>query len=95
MTEIYKSQVPITEEILQTSVHEIGLSNRLASLISNAGIYTVQDLLYCCPLKINCNSCTENPQCTKFKLMSVKHVSEGSLQEIYNAFERKGWFTRV
>jgi DNA-directed RNA polymerase subunit alpha len=64
------------EEKLEMSTAEIGLSVRTTNCLEERGIFTVHDLL----------------NCTRADLLSISNFGEKTLEEVYKALERIGFF---
>jgi DNA-directed RNA polymerase subunit alpha len=63
-------------EKLEMSTAEIGLSVRTTNCLEERGIFTVHDLL----------------QCTRADLLSISNFGEKTLEEVYKALEKIGFF---
>ena len=63
-------------ERLDMSTAEIGLSVRTTNCLEERGIFTVHDLL----------------NCTRDDLLSISNFGEKTLEEVYTALERFGFF---
>lgn len=63
-------------EKLEMSTAEIGLSVRTTNCLEERGIFTVNDLL----------------QCTRADLLSISNFGEKTLEEVYKALEKIGFF---
>jgi DNA-directed RNA polymerase subunit alpha len=74
----YKNLVQSDEmaEKLEMSTAEIGLSVRTTNCLEERGIFTVHDLL----------------NCTRTDLLSISNFGEKTLEEVYKALERIGFF---
>ena len=66
------------QQRLQMSTAEIGLPVRTTNCLEEKGIYTVEDLL---------NS-------TREELLSISNFGEKTLEEVYKALERFGFYRR-
>ena len=64
------------EEKLEMSTAEIGLSVRTTNCLEERGIFTVHDLL----------------KCTRSDLLSISNFGEKTLEEVYKALEKIGFF---
>ena len=64
------------QERLEMSTAEIGLSVRTTNCLEERGIFTVEDLL----------------NCTREDLLSISNFGEKTLEEVYAALERFGFF---
>ena len=64
------------EEKLEMSTAEIGLSVRTTNCLEERGIFTVHDLL----------------NCTRADLLSISNFGEKTLEEVYKALEKIGFF---
>lgn len=64
------------EEKLEMSTAEIGLSVRTTNCLEERGIFTVHDLL----------------KCTRADLLSISNFGEKTLEEVYKALEKIGFF---
>jgi DNA-directed RNA polymerase subunit alpha len=64
------------QEKLEMSTAEIGLSVRTTNCLEERGIFTVHDLL----------------NCTRADLLSISNFGEKTLEEVYKALERIGFF---
>jgi DNA-directed RNA polymerase subunit alpha len=67
------------EEKLEMSTAEIGLSVRTTNCLEERGIFTVHDLL----------------KCTRSDLLSISNFGEKTLEEVYKALEKIGFFRTV
>ena len=63
-------------EKLDMSTAEIGLSVRTTNCLEERGIFTVHDLL----------------KCTRSDLLSISNFGEKTLEEVFKALERIGFF---
>jgi len=63
-------------EKLEMSTAEIGLSVRTTNCLEDRGIFTVHDLL----------------NCTRADLLSISNFGEKTLEEVYKALEKIGFF---
>jgi DNA-directed RNA polymerase subunit alpha len=63
-------------EKLEMSTAEIGLSVRTTNCLEERGIFTVHDLL----------------NCTRTDLLSISNFGEKTLEEVYKALEKIGFF---
>ena len=63
-------------EKLDMSTAEIGLSVRTTNCLEERGIFTVHDLL----------------NCTRTDLLSISNFGEKTLEEVYKALEKIGFF---
>jgi DNA-directed RNA polymerase subunit alpha len=63
-------------EKLEMSTAEIGLSVRTTNCLEERGIFTVHDLLHC----------------TRADLLSISNFGEKTLEEVYKALEKIGFF---
>jgi DNA-directed RNA polymerase subunit alpha len=63
-------------EKLDMSTAEIGLSVRTTNCLGERGIFTVHDLL----------------NCTRADLLSISNFGEKTLEEVYKALEKIGFF---
>jgi DNA-directed RNA polymerase subunit alpha len=63
-------------EKLEMSTAEIGLSVRTTNCLEEKGIFTVHDLLHC----------------TRADLLSISNFGEKTLEEVYKALEKIGFF---
>ena len=63
-------------EKLEMSTAEIGLSVRTTNCLEERGIFTVHDLL----------------NCTRSDLLSISNFGEKTLEEVYKALEKIGFF---
>ena len=63
-------------EKLEMSTAEIGLSVRTTNCLEERGIFTVHDLL----------------KCTSTDLLSISNFGEKTLEEVYKALEKIGFF---
>jgi|LakMenE01Jun11ns_1017448.scaffolds.fasta_scaffold8140715_1 DNA-directed RNA polymerase subunit alpha len=63
-------------EKLEMSTAEIGLSVRTTNCLEERGIFTVHDLL----------------NCTQADLLSISNFGEKTLEEVYKALEKIGFF---
>ena len=63
-------------EKLDMSTAEIGLSVRTTNCLEERGIFTVHDLL----------------NCTRSDLLSISNFGEKTLEEVYKALEKIGFF---
>ena len=68
----------IQEERLDMSTAEIGLSVRTTNCLEERGIFTVEDLLHC----------------TRDDLLSISNFGEKTLEEVYLALEKVGFYRR-
>lgn len=64
------------QERLQMSTAEIGLSVRTTNCLEDRGVFTVRDLLHC----------------TRDDLLSISNFGEKTLEEVYLALEKFGFF---
>jgi DNA-directed RNA polymerase subunit alpha len=69
-------QARLTKERLEMSTAEIGLSVRTTNCLEECGIFTVRDLL---------NSTPE-------RLLSIANFGEKTLEEVYKALEKFGFY---
>ena len=76
----YKSLTQSDElsEKLEMSTAEIGLSVRTTNCLEEKGIFTVHDLL----------------NCTRADLLSISNFGEKTLEEVYKALEKIGFFRK-
>lgn len=65
-------------EKLEMSTAEIGLSVRTTNCLEERGVFTVNDLLHCTP---------------EF-LLSISNFGEKTLEEVYKALERVGFYRK-
>jgi DNA-directed RNA polymerase subunit alpha len=65
-------------EKLEMSTAEIGLSVRTTNCLEEKGIFTVHDLL----------------NCTRSDLLSISNFGEKTLEEVYRALEKIGFFRK-
>jgi DNA-directed RNA polymerase subunit alpha len=65
-------------EKLDMSTAEIGLSVRTTNCLEERGIFTVHDLL----------------NCTRADLLSISNFGEKTLEEVYRALEKIGFYRR-
>ena len=65
-------------EKLEMSTAEIGLSVRTTNCLEERGIFTVHDLL----------------NCTRADLLSISNFGEKTLEEVYRALEKIGFYRR-
>ena len=63
-------------ERLEMSTAEIGLAVRTTNCLEERGVFTVDDLLHC----------------TREDLLSISNFGEKTLEEVYRALERVGFF---
>ena len=63
-------------EKLEMSTAEIGLSVRTTNCLEERGIFTVHDLL----------------NCTRTNLLSISNFGEKTLEEVFKALEKIGFF---
>ena len=63
-------------EKLEMSTAEIGLSVRTTNCLEERGIFTVHDLL----------------NCTRSDLLSISNFGENTLEEVFKALEKIGFF---
>lgn len=61
---------------LEMSTAEIGLAVRTTNCLEEKGIFTVDDLLHC----------------TREDLLSISNFGEKTLEEVYSALERIGFY---
>ena len=66
-------------EKLQMSTAEIGLSVRTTNCLEEKGIFTVHDLL----------------KCKSADLLSISNFGEKTLEEVYRALEKIGFFRSI
>ena len=64
------------DERLEMSTAEIGLSVRTTNCLEERGIFTVRDLL----------------KCTRKDLLEISNFGEKTLEEVYKALEKIGFF---
>lgn len=64
------------KEKLQMSTAEIGLAVRTTNCLEERGVFTVNDLLHC----------------TREDLLSISNFGEKTLEEVYKALERIGFY---
>ena len=64
------------QQRLEMSTAEIGLSVRATNCLEERGIFTVEDLL----------------NCTRDDLLSISNFGEKTLEEVFVALERVGFF---
>ena len=84
-------QIRITEELLQSPVASLDFTTRIVNALENNGIKTVMDLLYCCGKVVMCENCELQSKCpAKKKLLDMKQMGVGGIDEIYLYLERKG-----
>lgn len=69
-------QARLMKERLEMSTAEIGLSVRTTNCLEERGIFTVHDLL----------------NCTRADLLSISNFGEKTLEEVYKALEKIGFF---
>ena len=67
------------KERLEMSTAEIGLSVRTTNCLEERGIFTVNDLLHC----------------TREDLLSISNFGEKTLEEVYKALERIGFYRKT
>jgi DNA-directed RNA polymerase subunit alpha len=63
-------------ERLEMSTAEIGLAVRTTNCLEERGVFTVDDLLHC----------------TREDLLSISNFGEKTLEEVYRALERVGFY---
>jgi len=63
-------------ERLEMSTAEIGLAVRTTNCLEERGVFTVDDLLHC----------------TRDDLLSISNFGEKTLEEVYKALERVGFY---
>ena len=61
---------------LEMSTAEIGLTVRTTNCLEERGVFTVQDLL----------------NCTREDLLSISNFGEKTLEEVYSALEKLGFY---
>jgi DNA-directed RNA polymerase subunit alpha len=61
---------------LEMSTAEIGLAVRTTNCLEDRGVFTVDDLLHC----------------TREDLLSISNFGEKTLEEVYRALERVGFY---
>lgn len=66
----------LMKERLEMSTAEIGLTVRTTNCLEERGIFTVRDLL----------------QCTRADLLSITNFGEKTLEEVYQALEKIGFY---
>jgi len=71
-------QARLMQERLEMSTAEIGLSVRTTNCLEERGVFTVRDLL----------------NCTPDDLLSIANFGEKTLEEVYKALEKFGFFRR-
>ena len=71
-------QTRLMAERLEMSTAEIGLSVRTTNCLEERGVFTVRDLL----------------NCTPDDLLSIANFGEKTLEEVYKALEKFGFFRR-
>ncbi len=71
-------QTRLMQERLEMSTAEIGLSVRTTNCLEERGIFTVRDLL----------------NCTPDDLLGIANFGEKTLEEVYKALEKFGFFRR-
>ena len=64
------------QQRLEMSTAEIGLSVRTTNCLEERGIFTVEDLLHC----------------TRDDLLSISNFGEKTLEEVFTALERVGFY---
>jgi DNA-directed RNA polymerase subunit alpha len=64
------------KEKLEMSTAEIGLAVRTTNCLEERGVFTVNDLLHC----------------TREELLSISNFGEKTLEEVYKALERVGFY---
>jgi DNA-directed RNA polymerase subunit alpha len=64
------------KERLEMSTAEIGLAVRTTNCLEERGVFTVNDLLHC----------------TREELLSISNFGEKTLEEVYKALERVGFY---
>ena len=64
------------QQRLEMSTAEIGLSVRTTNCLEERGVFTVEDLL----------------NCTREDLLSISNFGEKTLEEVYAALERFGFY---
>jgi DNA-directed RNA polymerase subunit alpha len=69
-------QAKLMQSRLEMSTAEIGLCVRTTNCLEEKGIFTVQDLLNCTPAD----------------LLSISNFGEKTLEEVYGALEKFGFF---
>ena len=89
-------QIKITEELLQSPVASLDFTTRIVNTLENNDVKTVMDLLYCCGRVIMCDNCELQSECpAKKKLLDMKQMGVGGIDEIYLYLERKGIIRRT
>jgi len=81
MPRIPYKNLTISDELaekLDMSTAEIGLSVRTTNCLEERGIFTVHDLL----------------NCTRADLLSISNFGEKTLEEVYRALEKIGFYRR-
>jgi DNA-directed RNA polymerase subunit alpha len=73
---VAEGQAKELENRLLMSTAEIGLSVRTTNCLEERGIFTVNDLLHC----------------TRDDLLSISNFGEKTLEEVYKALERVGFY---
>jgi DNA-directed RNA polymerase subunit alpha len=73
---VAEGQARDLERRLSMSTAEIGLSVRTTNCLEERGIFTVNDLLHC----------------TRNDLLSISNFGEKTLEEVYKALERVGFY---
>ncbi len=71
-----EEQVRLQQARLEMSTAEIGLTVRTTNCLEERGIFTVRDLL----------------NCSREDLLSISNFGEKTLEEVYKALERFGFF---
>lgn len=80
-----KTRIPVNQAVLanqglkdrlEMSTAEIGLAVRTTNCLEEKGIFTVDDLLHC----------------TREDLLSISNFGEKTLEEVYKALERIGFY---
>ena len=71
-----EEEIRQTEERLEMSTAEIGLSVRTTNCLEERGIFTVHDLL----------------NCTREDLLSISNFGEKTLEEVFLALESVGFY---
>lgn len=64
------------QQRLQMSTAEIGLTVRTTNCLEDKGVFTVRDLLHC----------------TREDLLSISNFGEKTLEEVYTALEKFGFY---
>ena len=83
-------QIKITEELLSTTIADLGVSVRITSILEKKVILTLQQLLYCCGRENRCDECSDSDGCVAtMRLLDIDQFGVIALESVFEALEKK------